>query len=73
MQIVINISEYNKEWISNLHLIPEEISAELADAIINGTVLPEIHGRLIDEDSLVGTGYEDCTALAPTILESNKE
>lgn len=36
MQIVIEISDYDKEWITNGYCIPEEINMEIAKAIING-------------------------------------
>ena len=50
MQIVIDISSYDKEWITNgYHIIPKEINMKIAEAIAEGTPLPEDHGRLIDE------------------------
>ena len=52
MQIVIDISNYDVEWINNAYCIPSEISSKIADAIINGTPLPKGHGRLIDADAL---------------------
>ena len=33
MKLLIEITEYNKEWIENTSEIPQEISAEIADAI----------------------------------------
>ncbi len=36
MKLLIEITEYNKEWIENASEIPQEISAEIADAICNG-------------------------------------
>ena len=52
MQIVIEISDYDKEWITNGVYIPDEINRKIAEAIINGIPLPEHHGRLIDADEL---------------------
>lgn len=36
MRLVINISEYDKEWIQNTYGIPQEINVDIAKAIING-------------------------------------
>ena len=52
MQIVIDISSYDKEWITNGHYIPEEINMKISEAIANSTPLPEVHGRLGDLDEL---------------------
>ena len=37
MKLIIDISEYNKEWIGNLHFIPEELKFEIGNAIMDGT------------------------------------
>ena len=50
-QIVIEISEYDREFIHNAHSIPEELRQSIAEAIINGVELPLSHGRLIDADA----------------------
>lgn len=52
MQIVIEISSYDKEWITNGYHIPEEINTKIAEAIANGTPLPKGHGRLVDEKEI---------------------
>lgn len=36
MKMVINILEYDKEWIQNAYGIPQEINVDIAKAIING-------------------------------------
>ena len=74
MQIVINIPEYYYEWMRNLFSVPDEIRTEIAEKIINGIILPERHGRLIDESKIKRTftwdnGYIDCDA--PTIVETD--
>ena len=52
MKIVIDIEDYDREWIANGYHIPDEINSKIADAIIIGTPLPAKHGRLIDADRL---------------------
>lgn len=52
MQIVIEISKYDREWIKNTYGIPLDIDMDITRAIINGIPLPENHGRLIDADKL---------------------
>ena len=52
MKIVIDIEDYDREWIANGYRIPDEINSKIADAIIIGTPLPEHHGRLGDLDAL---------------------
>ena len=39
MQIVIDISNYDKEWITNGYYIPKEINMKISRAIANGTPL----------------------------------
>lgn len=51
MQLVINISDYDMEYINNAHDIPKDISLSIAEAILDGKVIPP-HGRLIDKDKL---------------------
>ena len=41
MQIVIDISEHDKEWIQNGYAIPDEIHTSIVESIINGTSLPD--------------------------------
>ena len=78
MKIIINIEDYDREWITNCDHIPDEINRKIAEAIIDGIPLPEHHGRLIDADALVDSlGASDrdiyCKAVieedAPTIIE----
>ena len=42
MKIVIDISEYNIEWIKNTFGVPEDIDVAIARAIVNGVPLSEI-------------------------------
>lgn len=88
MKIVIDISEYDKQWINNAYYIPQEINSKITEAIMSGTPLPKGHGRLIDADELYnefidGTEGYDCNtwsrieigdiiADAPTIIEADK-
>ena len=44
MRIVIDISEYDKEWIGNAYGIPQDINTKIAEAIINAEPCqPEPH------------------------------
>lgn len=52
MKIVIDISNYDAEWINNADCIPDTLNYKIADAIIDGTPLPERYGRLGDLDAL---------------------
>lgn len=57
MKLIIDISEYNKEWIGNLHFIPEELKFEIGNAIMDGTpfdsviedIKAEINKNIINE------------------------
>lgn len=40
-KIVIEISSYDKEWITNGYYIPEEINMRISEAIANGTPIPD--------------------------------
>ena len=42
MKIVINISEYDREWIRNAYGIPAEINTIITEAIINGEIEDEL-------------------------------
>lgn len=46
MQIVIEISSYDKEWITNGYYIPEEINMKISEAIANGIPLDKIRAEL---------------------------
>ena len=52
MNILIDIDDYDREWIANGYHIPDEINRKIAEAIIDGTPLPEHHGRIIDESQI---------------------
>ena len=52
-KIVINIDEYDYEWIKNAYAISNEINIKIAESIINGMPLPKNHGDLIDRDELL--------------------
>ncbi len=52
MNLVIDISEYNAEYIKNAYGIPQDINMIIAEAIINGKQIPTPHGRLIDADKI---------------------
>jgi len=44
MKIVIDISEYDKQWIGNAYGIPQDINTKIAEAIINAEPCqPELH------------------------------
>jgi len=70
IELVIKISNYDKEWITNGYYIPEEIKA-------NGTPLPKGHGALIDVDKIIGKIYGVGSIVAvldaPTIIEADTE
>ena len=80
MKLIIDISEYDREWIKNTYGIPQDIDVAIARAIINGKELPDHHGRLVDADALEpDADYDDgdywaysvaqvCNA--PTIVEA---
>ena len=53
MKIVINIEDYDREWITNCDHIPNEINRKIAEAIIDGIPFPEHYGDLIDRDELL--------------------
>ena len=62
MKLIIDISEYNKEWIGNLHFIPEELKFEIGNAIMDGTpfdsVIEDIKAEInnIDSMTFIGNG-----------------
>ena len=51
MKIIIDISDYDREWIHNAWSIPQELDTKIAEAIVNGVEIPDRHGRLIDGTS----------------------
>lgn len=80
MEIVIKIHEKDYQSMKNGH-----IPFSVHDVIMNGTPLPEHHGRLIDADELRRTMEKDVRKamsfvdladfvwLAPTIVQAVKE
>ena len=81
MKVVIEISE-NDYWLACNH--PETLIGVYAQAIKNGTPLPEGHGRVIDESKItkceqIGLAIIDgkvtrCLITdAPTIVEADKK
>ena len=52
MKLLIDISEYNAEYIRNTYRVPQDINMVIAEAIINGKQISTPHGRLIDANEL---------------------
>ena len=73
IELVIKISSYDKEWITNGYYIPEEINIRISEAIANGIPLPNGHGRLIDADDVDNHifGFVNLSS-CPTIIEADK-
>ena len=79
MKIVIDIHEKDYQSIKNGH-----IPFNVLNAIMNGTLLPKDHGRLIDADALETemekdvrkamsfVDLKDFVWLAPTIIEGSE-
>ena len=75
MQIVIEIDERDFRYCQMLDKY--NMGNSVNSAIVNGVILPEHHGRLIDADVLVDVmedDYEFCEAVnaTPTIIEGSK-
>ena len=80
MRLIIDISEYNVEYIKNAYGIPQDINMIIAEAIINGKQIPTPHGRLIDADELANKTFYSVTSApyitykkfvdAPTVIEA---
>jgi len=49
MQIVIDISSYDKEWITNGHYTPEEINMRISEAIAKGTPIDETDNSVLEQ------------------------
>ena len=58
MRLIIDISEYNAEYIKNAYGIPQDINTVIAESIINGKQVPTPHGRLGDLDALWDRMYK---------------
>lgn len=84
MKIVIDISDQKYKWIIDN---PQAYTDDLCEAIRNGTPLPEHHGRLIDEQSIIDRfkpvekfkywrigldGLFNVLSDAPTIIEGSE-
>lgn len=75
MQIVIDINEHLYKTIKTLGLVVEDGDAvAVSEAIKNGILLPQGHGRLIDADAVLvepfGNTYKDLD-IAETIVEAD--
>ncbi len=56
MKLVIDISEYNREWINNGYKIPQEINSDIARAIAEGELLES--ARKSGKWIFIGDGYK---------------
>lgn len=74
VEVVIRIPKDDIETIENLKR--QGFASRHEIAILNGTVLPKGHGRLIDADAVLeepyGNTYKDID-IAETIIEADKE
>lgn len=66
MKLIIDISEYDQEWIRNTYGIPQDIDVTIARAIMNGeTYEPERKkGKWIDMGD-----FEQCSVCTATRLK----
>lgn len=71
MQIVIDIPEEDYKFVKKQ--VADGITNPLKICIANGTPLPKGHGRLIDADALLEKHRIDLSAVAPTVIEADKE
>ena len=62
MRLIIDISEYNAEYIRNTYRVPQDINMVIAEAIINGKQIPTPHGRLADLDKMIND-FWDCDSM----------
>lgn len=46
MNIVIEIEDYDKEWVTNGYYIPNEINGKIAEVIINGKPLVDVLDKI---------------------------
>lgn len=72
MKLLIDISEYNAEYIKNAYGIPQDINTVIAEAIINGKQIPTPHGRLIDADFEEQHYTSMTTNPTPDVTEQDK-
>lgn len=75
MKLIIDIKDNYKSLITSAWsygVAPSRsVLEDISKAVMNGTVLPEQHGRLIDESQIVGCEWDgkQMKCNAPTILE----
>lgn len=72
MRLIIDISEYNAEYIKNAYGIPQDINMIIAESIINGKQVPTPHGRLIDADFEEQHYTSMTTNPTPDVTEQDK-
>ena len=72
MRLIIDISEYNAEYIKNAYGIPQDINMIIAESIINGKKVPTPHGRLIDADFEEQHYTSMTTNPTPDVTEQDK-
>ena len=61
MKLIVDISEYDYEYIKNAYGVPQDINTAVAEAIINGKQIPTPHGRLGDLDVLKRKAQKEAT------------
>ena len=59
MQIVIEISDYDKEWVTNGVYIPDEINRRIAETIINGIPLDKITAEIWEEAEWAYSNFDE--------------
>lgn len=62
MKLVIDIPNYDYEYITNGCIVPIKFDNHIYEAIRNGTPLPKGHGRIIDESKITSIYYHEETA-----------
>lgn len=72
MQLVINVSDYDLEYIRNMYDIPKDISVSIAEALLNGREIPP-HGELVDRGGLMDIYADRLTAVAERYSPDSSE
>lgn len=76
-ELVIKIPEEIYNYVQHIGSINMLDTQQVANAIINGTLLAKGHGRLIDADYKVSSDGRTidavCGYMAPTIIEADRE
>ena len=76
MKLVIDIDEKLYNTLTHKEFDETLVADKMKTCILQGTPLPKGHGRLIDEDKIIGKihGVRSLTAVldAPTIIEADK-